>query len=632
MKKTDRSTRRRERSQPARLAPWTALAALLTLAAASAAQAPQKAPAAPAQPRVEVASAKLFEKSARAAMAALDFYGVPETDDSFDAQAQEQRILNIGYQLAAHARFERYPFSFYLIDMPVPNAFALPGGHIFVTRGMLELGLDDDMLACLLAHEIAHVVFEHGTRMQRRSTLLNILSQAALIGVLVGADDGPENTRDPYGVEGSRSRRGSLVQGTAAAGIVFSQLLLRKYSRGFEDEADAEGQRLAAAAGFDPDGARALWQLMTERLPTSNEYGYWRTHPFSDQRLRAAEIRARDLKIQEPGPVFVYRRATQEALLRFAAGLDEDDALNDGEREPPNPKGSADAGEITALEPWREGLRPFLQHTALHAWPSGDEADTVRLAFLHRLKERVEAQPELSRDYGRLIARYDQQIALVREVSPRSSLLAELVRERGVLESTLEGLYPKAVAVWRSEVYQTPFLETFLSNYPRSALVPGIALALGNAYSRSRREAAAVEQYLLAMKADPAAEPGQLALQGLRNLAPHLDELAALQMLSEDIGDGDLERLAQERLRDQVGSFETLRNGSTYLTRYPQSGYREQVHERLEKLAQNLYGEIVLYQNLGDHVKALERIQQVLEHAPMTPAAEALREKAILDG
>ena len=52
---------------------------------------------------------------------------------------------------------------------------------------------------------------------------------------------------------------------------------------------------------------------------------------------------------------------------------------------------------------------------------------------------------------------------------------------------------------------------------------------------------------------------------------------------------------------------------------------------RLEKLAQNLYGEVVLYQNIGDHVKALERIQKILEHAPMTPAAEALREKAVLD-
>lgn len=582
-------------------------------------------------PKVEISSRKLFEKSSRAAMSALAFYGVPEStpgDDSFDAEPQKQRVLNIGYQLAAHARFGRFPFSFYLIDMPVPNAFALPGGHIFVTRGMLELGLDDDMLACLLAHEIAHVVFEHGTRMQRRATLLNVLSQAALIGVLVGADDRPENNRDPYGVENSPGRKGSLVQGTAAAGIVFTQLLLRKYNRGFEDEADQEGQRLAAAAGFNPDGARALWQLMTERLPTSNDYGYWRTHPFSDQRLRAASIRARDLKVQEPGPVFIYRRATQEALLDYAAALDEDDAFDDREKSGQRTEREEDRGPI---DPWQEGLRPFLQQTALDAWPSGEPADQVRLAILHRRRQRVEALPELSRDYGRLIDVYAQQIVTVESLSPRSPLIKTLKGEKATLEKASQDLFPKSLEIWSSGIYQTPFLETFLSNYPDAEQVPRVALALGDAYSRSRREADAVEQYLRAMTAGPDTESGQRALQGLRNLAPYLDELAALQMLADDIGDGEVARLARERLDEQVDKFKTLRNGSLYLSRYPHSQHQGAVHQRLEKLAQNLYGEVVLYQNLGDHVKALERIQQILEHAPMTPAAEALREKAILD-
>ena len=54
--------------------------------------------------------------------------------------------------------------------------------------------------------------------------------------------------------------------------------------------------------------------------------------------------------------------------------------------------------------------------------------------------------------------------------------------------------------------------------------------------------------------------------------------------------------------------------------------------DRLETLAQNLYGEIVLYQELGDGVKALERIQDILAHAPDTAAAESLRERAVLDG
>ena len=576
---------------------------------------------------------KLFKKSARAAMAALSFYGVPDPseldgEEAAELEEQRQRVLDIGYQLAAHARFDDFPFSFFFIDMPVPNAFALPGGHIFVTRGMLDLGLDDDMLACLLAHEIAHVVYEHGTRMQRRATLLNVLSQAALIGVLIGADGGPENNRDPYGIEHSPDRKGSLVQGTAAAGIVFTELLLRKYSRGFEDEADEEGQRLAAAAGFDPDGARALWELMTERIPTANEYGYWRTHPFSDQRLRAAEVRARELKIREPGPVFTFRRETQATLLRAAAELDEDEAFE----ERPEPDARTAGAEIEApTMPWELGLRPFLEQSALDAWPTGDEAARIRLDQLHQQRARVLDQPELARDYGELIAAYNRQIGIVRALDPRSPLLPTMESERTELTDEVQNLLPKALDVWADGFFQTPFLETFLSNYPEAEIAPQVALALGDAYSRSRREADAVAQYLRAIEAGAETDAAKRALLGLRNLAPYLDQLAALQMLADDIDDEEVGRLAGERLGDQASQFEKLENGSDYLERYPKGPHRDAVAERIEKLAQNLYGEVVLYQNLGDHVKALERIQIILQHAPMTPAADALRQKAVLD-
>ena len=206
---------------------WTAGALLVSLLPVAGAQ--------------EISKPELFGKTLEAARGALEHYGSGDDPEAL------RRIADIGYELAVQSDFRDFPFSFYLIDMPVPNAFALPGGQIFVTRGMLDLGLSDDMLACLLGHEIAHVTRRHGTRMQKRATLLNILSQALLVGVMVGVDDEPENPYDPYGRPGSR--KGSLVQGAAATGMVFSELLLRNYSREFEDDADVIGQRLAAAAG-----------------------------------------------------------------------------------------------------------------------------------------------------------------------------------------------------------------------------------------------------------------------------------------------------------------------------------------------------------------------------------------------
>ena len=616
---------------------------------------------------VSIHNERLYEKSAKAAQAALAYYG------EYDNPEEKLRIYEIGYRLAAEADWHRFPFSFYLVDMPVPNAFALPGGHIFVTKGMLDLGLDDSMLACLLGHEIAHVIFEHGTKMRRRATLLNVLSQAALLGVLIGMDNEPENTRDPYGLERSGSRKGSLVQGTAATGMVFTELLMRKFSRGYEDEADEEGQRIAAGAGFDPDGARALWQLMSERLPAAESYGYWRTHPFSDLRLRAAGVRARDLKIQDPRPTDTYRRQVQESILEYSDGLPERIAehvpFNVEELPDPTDPRSRRRDEPTVEplrqeppDPWEEGLRPFLERTALEAWPVGERAEKIRLAELARLKERELERPELSRDYGRLIRTYRGHLRVIETFTPDSKVLDGMRSEVARLEDEAAKLFPKAVETWQDGVFQTPFLETFLSNYPDAEQVPDVALALGNAYSRSRRQSDAVGQYLKVLKIDaersatvtadadpadddpadddpenksgdaPTASPAaQKALRGLRSLAPMLDDLVALQKLADESNDDEVRSLSAERLKIVAESFDELKVGGDYLKQFPHAAAAAGVRARLEKLAQNLYGEVVLYQGLGDHVKALERIQKILEHAPLTPAAEALREKAVLD-
>lgn len=584
----------------------------------------------------QISNEKLYEQSLNAAQKALAFYG------EYDDPEAARRVQDIGYRLAAVSDYRQFPFTFYLVDMPVPNAFALPGGQIFVTRGMLDLGLDDHMLANLLGHEVAHVVYEHGQRMQRRATLLNILSQAALLGVMIGVDNDPAaSTSSVYGP--NDNRKGSLVQGAAASGIVFTELLMRKFSRGFEDEADIEGQRLAAAAGFDPDGARALWALMNEKLPPNQDYGYWRTHPFSDTRQRAASVRARDLRVHPATGSDGYRRGIQSVLLDFRDGLEEDDALTEPPppRRDPNDRTPTDRDDRRSPPPdpmaertrpvWQTDLRVFLERSALAAWPRGSTADGLRLAHLHRLRDRELERDEVARDYGELLATYGAEIDAVRALTPESELIAVLETESEELRRQAEAVFPQAVEIWESGVYQTPFLETFLSNWPEAEQVPDVALALAHAYSRSRRESQAVKYYLRAREAGPETEAGRRALRGLRNLTPHLEELVGLQQLAEGSVDEELRRLAAERLGAVASSFDHLANGSAYLHAYPSGAHVETVRTRLEALAQNLYGEVVLYQGLGDHVKALERIQDILEHAPMTSAAEALRERAVVE-
>jgi predicted Zn-dependent protease len=567
-----------------------------------------------------VSNPEIFGKSLAAAEQALDHYGQWDDDEA------RRRVNDIGYRVAAASRFDRYPFSFYLVDMREPNAFALPGGHIFVTRGMIELGLDDDQLAALLGHEIAHVTLEHGLKLQRRATLLNVLSSAVLVGVILadkgGSDVPPGVPR--YGAGAQASSGADRIQGAAAASLILSELLLRSHSREFEDQADEEGQRMASAAGFAPEGGARLFSLMSARLPQSKEYGYWRTHPFFDTRVGAAEARGRLLEAQPPQPADGFRKATQDALLAF------EPKPQPGDGQPPEAAGQR--REPMARPDKAEAQRLLIADTALAAWPAGPTAERLRLEALHRLRDAEMDDPELERDFGSIVRGYEEQMAEVQTLTPESPFLSAAESEARGLRETAAALLPRAREVVAEGVYQTEFLETYLSNYPQAPDRPRLTYELAGAYARQGKQAEAVERYREALHADPDGPVGERALAGLRALATVVTELSALQQLAYEVADSELQKVTTARLAQLSSSYEELANGADYLRRFPDGPVAPQVATRLEQLADELYGEVVLYRGVGDAMKALERIQQILTHAPLTPAAERLRERAVLEG
>ncbi len=170
----------------------------------------------------------------------------------------------------------------------------------------------------------------------------------------------------------------------------------------------------------------------------------------------------------------------------------------------------------------------------------------------------------------------------------------------------------------------------YLSNFPESTEVPEVALALGDAYSRLGDPTEAVTHYLKAWEAAPESPEGKRAGTGLRNLAPGLKELAALQQMVEQDRDPELKRIASARLAQMAKTYHDVANGAEYLRRYPEGEYITPVMERLNVLADNLYGEVVLYQSVGDHVRAIDRIQKLLTHAPASPAAQKLLDRVVL--
>jgi len=174
----------------------------------------------------------------------------------------------VGQRVAAQAPSRSYSYRFRVIDDEIPNAFALPAGHIYVSRGLLTITNDEAELANVMAHEIAHVALRHHARRQARAIGMGILT---LPGLLVGGlIPGPlgDMLSAPFAVAGMGA--------------------MASYSREQEREADRVGQQLAADAGYDPSAmARFLVTMGRDSKlagKEQRELGFFAAHPATPSR------------------------------------------------------------------------------------------------------------------------------------------------------------------------------------------------------------------------------------------------------------------------------------------------------------------------------------------------------------
>ncbi len=192
----------------------------------------------------------------------------------------ERYLAGILARVASAANADGVNYRVTILNSPVPNAFALPSGDVYVTRGLLALASDSAEIAAVLAHEIAHVTARHAMarqELERRSSLITRVSTELL--------------RDQTG--GERA----LAQG---------QTTLAGFSRQQELEADEIGVRTMAAAGFDPYGAArfltALGRNTGARLGgASGNPDFRSTHPNTPERIATALAAARRRDAASPG-------------------------------------------------------------------------------------------------------------------------------------------------------------------------------------------------------------------------------------------------------------------------------------------------------------------------------------------
>jgi predicted Zn-dependent protease len=210
-------------------------------------------------------------------------------------------INHLGGSLVSQITVTPFEFDFYIVKGNDPNAFAIPGGHIFVTTGLLAMAENETEVAGVLSHEIAHVTQRHISTMMERAKRINILTLAAMIaGAIAG--------RGGKGTE--------AVTATAAAS---AEAMMLKYTRDNEVDADQNSLQLMAKAGYDGQSLVSFLKkmeryslVMAPKVPQ-----YLSTHPALENRVVLLEnILALDPK--PPGSFSGgrdYKRIQMRALI-----------------------------------------------------------------------------------------------------------------------------------------------------------------------------------------------------------------------------------------------------------------------------------------------------------------------------
>lgn len=219
----------------------------------------------------------------------------PKVVAQFGGAVKDARLTrwveDLGRRLAAASAQPGFEWHFTVLDSDVVNAFALPGGYVYVTRGLLTLAKDEAEVAGVLAHEIGHVTARHSVARATRSTLTDLL--AAGVGMALGNDTVAQ----------------LLTLGSGA--------MLASYSREQELEADALGVETLARAGYDPFAQATFLETLRRyeqytSLRTGNNSGgfdLFATHPPTAERVETAARQARRYPPGGQRPVTPYLQA-----------------------------------------------------------------------------------------------------------------------------------------------------------------------------------------------------------------------------------------------------------------------------------------------------------------------------------
>jgi len=244
-----------------------------------------------------VLSRKEEEEYAKALVRQMRAYEVLNEDPLITAFFED-----MGYRLVSNSDRPDKSFTFVVVDMDIVNAFAAPGGVVALYSGLILAADDENEVAGVVAHEIAHVTQQHIYRAIENAQAMSIPMLLAMVGlILVGGGSGEA-------IQGA-------IMGTQAA----AQQAMINFTRQNEAEADRIGIQTLALSGYDPRGMGEFFEKMNRitRAMGEGPPEYLRTHPVTVSRIAEADSRAQNMPIPPPsdGRDFYLIQARLRALV-----------------------------------------------------------------------------------------------------------------------------------------------------------------------------------------------------------------------------------------------------------------------------------------------------------------------------
>jgi predicted Zn-dependent protease len=207
----------------------------------------------------------------------------------------------LGQRLAEQSPRQKVTYEFHVADMPEPNAFAIPGGYVYVSRGLLALVNSEDELAGVVGHEIGHVAARHSVQS---------ISKRGPFAVVFGIASGITGLFVPL--------VGNIIGGV---GDLTQGLLFSPYSRSQETEADRVGQEMAAKAGWDPAALSAFLSTLEREVDLMSKEprkpSFFDSHPATPDRVKKTAEHAKKLTRAKREPI----SATHEIFLARLDGI-----------------------------------------------------------------------------------------------------------------------------------------------------------------------------------------------------------------------------------------------------------------------------------------------------------------------